>query len=68
MKVEKLKSWAMIIVAAAACSLAVWQSVVRWKPCSGMGWMIWAMDIACAVISIAYVAKYALILKRSKQN
>jgi hypothetical protein len=42
--------------------------VVRWKPCCSMGWMIWAMDIACAVISIAYVVKYALILKRSKQN
>ena len=68
MNVGKIKCWAMIIFAAVILVLAVWQSVVDWKPCCSTGWVIWGLDVLCAIISVAYIAKYALLLKRSKQR
>lgn len=68
MNFVKVKSWAMIILAAVVLGIAVSQCITQWKPCCGKGWLMWTIDLLCAIISIAYIAKYAFILKQSKQE
>ncbi len=63
MWLAKLKCWAMVIIAAVVVGLSVSCCLNTWMPCCSMDWLKWSVYLMCAIIGVAYIVKYALILK-----
>ena len=65
---DKLRAWVLILLASVILGLAVSQCIVEWKPATQFGWMVFAIDVICAVISIVYIAKNARIVGTKFQD
>ena len=68
MWLEMLKCWVMIVIAAVIVGLSVSSCVTAWMPCCNMGWLKWGVWLMCAIFGVAYIVKYALIIKRLAES
>ena len=64
MNLEKLKCWSMIIIAAVIIGLTVSQCVMASMCDCNISPIKIGAYIVCAIIGIAYIIKYARILKK----